>query len=52
MLYCSSMLYNSVLVFRKKPKKDKDIELTMAVANAKLWSSRLDVSEKSRNEYR
>ncbi|XP_039247891.2 basal body-orientation factor 1-like [Styela clava] len=35
-----------------KPKVDRDSELTMAVANAKLWASRLEVTEVSRNEYR
>lgn len=35
-----------------KGKVDRDSELTMAVANAKLWASRLEVTEKSRNEYR
>jgi len=46
-------------LFRKKGKKsgkssklDRDVELSMALANAKLWSSRLEVTEKSRAEYR
>ncbi|XP_076803349.1 basal body-orientation factor 1-like [Clavelina lepadiformis] len=36
----------------KASKLDRDVELSMALANAKLWSSRLEVTEKSRNEYR
>nr|XP_002122599.1 basal body-orientation factor 1-like [Ciona intestinalis] len=36
----------------KSSKMDRDAELSMATANAKLWASRLDVTEKSRNEYR
>jgi hypothetical protein len=35
-----------------KAGKNRDVELQMAVANAQLWASRLEVTEKSRNEFR
>ena len=36
----------------KKPAHDRDQELASALANSKIWATRVDIIQNSRNEYR
>ena len=54
-LYQQSFILCRILFDRKKSKKSSKKDPTikaMSEANSKLWEARLDVAEKSRNEYR
>ena len=37
---------------KKEPKASRDQELSTALTNAKIWAARVDIIEKSRQEYR